>query len=264
MYGWGALDFRISLAKKYHGYSISAESYEFCPHLAQLDNLDFTLSQIYIFLLICSVLDIYYKILGKHCHYGVYGCYDNCCIYGIYGIISIWYLDLSNCSYVFLCFFLLFVNHVFGVFSTMWFKVLINFVRYLWFTGYSGYFLYYWYSWYLCFGLYLIIFCALMVYMELNVFMLFRVFIVCKPFIYCWWGGHCRQCNGGLVKIIKFTNAQIELQGTTQNFCPKNLGSLNLFFSRVAPTKTWPKIIKHFFFFSHIIYSLTSWTYKFG
>ena len=44
MHGWGAMYFRICLAPKYHGYSISAQNYEFCSHLAQLDNLDFTLS----------------------------------------------------------------------------------------------------------------------------------------------------------------------------------------------------------------------------
>ena len=40
---WGAVDFKICLAPKYHGYSISAQSYEFYPHMAQLDNLDFTM-----------------------------------------------------------------------------------------------------------------------------------------------------------------------------------------------------------------------------
>ena len=44
MHGWGAVNFRICLAPKYHGYSISAHSYELRHHLAQLDNLDFTLS----------------------------------------------------------------------------------------------------------------------------------------------------------------------------------------------------------------------------
>ena len=42
--GWGALDFRISLTLTNHGFSISAHSYDFCPRLAQLDNIDFTLS----------------------------------------------------------------------------------------------------------------------------------------------------------------------------------------------------------------------------
>ena len=46
MYGWEALDFRNGLALKCHCYSISAQSYEFYLHLAQLDNLDFTLSLI--------------------------------------------------------------------------------------------------------------------------------------------------------------------------------------------------------------------------
>ena len=44
MHGLGAVDFRIPLAPKYYGYSILAQSYEFFPHLAQLYNLDFTLS----------------------------------------------------------------------------------------------------------------------------------------------------------------------------------------------------------------------------
>ena len=44
MHCWGALDFRMCAAPKYHGFSISAQSYEFCPPLAQLDNLDVKLS----------------------------------------------------------------------------------------------------------------------------------------------------------------------------------------------------------------------------
>ena len=43
MHAWGAVDHRIYLGQENHGYSISAQSYEFCPQLAQLDNLDFTL-----------------------------------------------------------------------------------------------------------------------------------------------------------------------------------------------------------------------------
>ena len=39
----GAVDFMLCLAPKYHGYSISAQIYEFYPHLAELKNLDFTL-----------------------------------------------------------------------------------------------------------------------------------------------------------------------------------------------------------------------------
>ena len=46
MHAWGAVDLRIYLAQKNHGYSISAQSYDFCPHLTQLDILDFTLSHI--------------------------------------------------------------------------------------------------------------------------------------------------------------------------------------------------------------------------
>ena len=44
MHAWGAVDLRIYLAQKNHGYSISAQSYDFCPHLAHLNTLDFTLS----------------------------------------------------------------------------------------------------------------------------------------------------------------------------------------------------------------------------
>ena len=33
----------FGLAPKYHGYSISAQSFEFYPHLTELNNLDFTL-----------------------------------------------------------------------------------------------------------------------------------------------------------------------------------------------------------------------------
>ena len=44
MHVWGAVDFRIYLAKKNHGYSIYAQSHDFCPRLIKLDILDFTLS----------------------------------------------------------------------------------------------------------------------------------------------------------------------------------------------------------------------------
>ena len=50
MHVWGAVDLRIYLAKKNCGSSISAQSYDFCPHLIQLDILDFTLSHIYIYI----------------------------------------------------------------------------------------------------------------------------------------------------------------------------------------------------------------------
>ena len=46
MHAWGAGDLRIYLAKQNHGYSVSALSYDFCPHLIQLYILDFTLSHI--------------------------------------------------------------------------------------------------------------------------------------------------------------------------------------------------------------------------
>ena len=38
------MDFKICLTPKIHGFLISAQSYNFSPRLAQLDNLDFTLS----------------------------------------------------------------------------------------------------------------------------------------------------------------------------------------------------------------------------
>ena len=44
MQAWGAVDLRIYLAQQNHGYSISAQSYEFHLHLTQLDILEFTLS----------------------------------------------------------------------------------------------------------------------------------------------------------------------------------------------------------------------------
>ena len=46
MHAWGAVDLRIYLAQKNHGYSISAQSYDFCPRLTKLDILDLTLSHI--------------------------------------------------------------------------------------------------------------------------------------------------------------------------------------------------------------------------
>jgi len=46
MHAWRIVDLRAYLAKKNHGYSIPAQSYDFCPHLIQLDILDFTLSHI--------------------------------------------------------------------------------------------------------------------------------------------------------------------------------------------------------------------------
>ena len=46
MHAWEIVDLRVYLAKKNHGYSIAAQSYDFCPHLTQLDILDFTLSPI--------------------------------------------------------------------------------------------------------------------------------------------------------------------------------------------------------------------------
>ena len=46
MHAWVVVDLRVYLTKKNHGYSISAQRYDFCPHLIQLDILDFTLSHI--------------------------------------------------------------------------------------------------------------------------------------------------------------------------------------------------------------------------
>ena len=47
MHVWGAVDFRICLAPKNHGYKILAQSYDFYLHLAQLVILEFTLSLIH-------------------------------------------------------------------------------------------------------------------------------------------------------------------------------------------------------------------------
>ena len=44
MHAWGAADFRIYLTPTNHGYSISAQSYNFCPRLRKLDVLYFTLT----------------------------------------------------------------------------------------------------------------------------------------------------------------------------------------------------------------------------
>ena len=48
MHAWGAVDLRIYLAQKNHGYSITAQSYDFCSHLKKLDILDYTLSHTHI------------------------------------------------------------------------------------------------------------------------------------------------------------------------------------------------------------------------
>ena len=55
MHAWGAVDLRIYLTKKNHGYSISAQSYDFCPRLIKLDILDFTLSLMWVQ---CEIKDI--------------------------------------------------------------------------------------------------------------------------------------------------------------------------------------------------------------
>ena len=39
MHGRGAVDFMFCFGPKYHDYSISSQSYEFCPHLAELITL---------------------------------------------------------------------------------------------------------------------------------------------------------------------------------------------------------------------------------
>ena len=44
MHAWEAVDLRIYLAQKNHGYSISTQSYYFYIYIAQLDILEFTLS----------------------------------------------------------------------------------------------------------------------------------------------------------------------------------------------------------------------------
>ena len=52
MHIWGAVEFRIHLAPKYHDNSISAQSYDFCLQLAQIDTFDFTLSRMQNFYLL--------------------------------------------------------------------------------------------------------------------------------------------------------------------------------------------------------------------
>ena len=47
MHAWVAVDLRISWAQKNHGYSISAQSYDFYLHFAQLDILEFSLSHMH-------------------------------------------------------------------------------------------------------------------------------------------------------------------------------------------------------------------------
>ena len=56
------------MAPKYYGYSILAQSYEFYPHLAQLDNLDFTLSlivvdidfSIWVYIFLAKIMPLYF------------------------------------------------------------------------------------------------------------------------------------------------------------------------------------------------------------
>ena len=55
MHNLGVVDLKVYLAQKNHGYSIPAQSYDFCPHLIQLDILDFTLSLIHKMWIICLV-----------------------------------------------------------------------------------------------------------------------------------------------------------------------------------------------------------------
>ena len=56
---------------------------------------------------------------------------------------------------------------------------------------------------------------------------------------------HQQNTKATTIQYQRYKEAmsKFELQGTIQNFCLKNLGSPNLFFSRVAPSQTWPKII---------------------
>ena len=49
MHAWGPVDLRIYLAKKNHGYSISAQSYDVCPRVIKLDIPDFTLSHMEVY-----------------------------------------------------------------------------------------------------------------------------------------------------------------------------------------------------------------------
>ena len=57
----------------------------------------------------------------------------------------------------------------------------------------------------------------------------------------------------------------IELQRTTLNFYPTNLGSVYLLFLRVAPTQPLPKNLKNISQLkSHVIYGLMTRTYELG
>ena len=40
MHGQRAVDSMFTLAPKYHSHLMSAQFYEFCPHLSQLNNID--------------------------------------------------------------------------------------------------------------------------------------------------------------------------------------------------------------------------------
>ena len=56
--GWKAVGFRIYLAPKNHGYSVSPQNYDFCPRLRKPDILDFTLSHMDIILCHSAIMDI--------------------------------------------------------------------------------------------------------------------------------------------------------------------------------------------------------------
>ena len=58
MHAWGVVDLKVYLAQTNHGYSISAQSYEFYLHLTQLDILEFTLSHIPYIRTIFSILNL--------------------------------------------------------------------------------------------------------------------------------------------------------------------------------------------------------------
>ena len=52
MHALGVVDLKVYWAQTNHGYSIPAQSYDFCPHLKQLHILDFTLSLIQLVVMI--------------------------------------------------------------------------------------------------------------------------------------------------------------------------------------------------------------------
>ena len=57
---------------KNHSYSISAQSYNFCPRLIQLDILDFTLSHILVFMYFTALIFLCFHCTGLQCTLSVW------------------------------------------------------------------------------------------------------------------------------------------------------------------------------------------------